>query len=778
MPRVSSTPSPSPVASMASILKAYALPIILFAGAMFYQLFLIPNAFPPSHYDVLQIESYSSVDKVKEAYGKLESKWNSAGEVSNIHEFLKIRYAYELLTNPLWKRDYDIFGIDEQLHIVESAKKHYAGKHISELEFPLLRASSGYIDHSSKVITASDFQSIFPDTKTWLIQAQGAFGCPLRQELYSSGSERCAQFSKSWNKIASLLDAVANIGMVELGEKELSMYLADRRSTGKLFFRNDELLILSSGTQCMLPGAVTATLRAEILDLLTTQEPLPTMLFIPVFVFAAEKILKEELEFGTGIPYLVAIPPGCRAAKCISRFDGELTIDKVTNWFATTVLALPQINYYSKESLVPNFLGKTSHHKVKVIFFSNTGERAAPFIRQAAKDYWAYASFAFILWREEESSYWWGAFEVESAPAIVFLKDPGVKPVVHHGSISHSVFLDMMENHKQQELPLLRSVNSMELGCDPRGYSRAGYDTIIWYCAIAVGRPSVELNRMRETMCRVQQLLSKDTHVDASSENQSLVPAVDAFKRRRLTFAWLDGEKQKDYCQFYLGHPASDHACGQRKGATDIPRLFVVRYLRNSSAVDLRTQEKTWKSLLVQNLINGSDQAGQFVAGYKDEVGVTQITHWLAKIISDGDSRDLPFFTLRTPNLVPDDTQPIWSNTPSINLKQNILGGVSGLSAYLEDPRVGPFLLLAGLISFGTIWLRRSQQVQPSKSNQPTSNQPSDSDKPSQTSSKEERKQRERNRSRKQSNKKPPPSITDLEPSDAYQMPMSDSDSE
>lgn len=26
-------------------------------------------------------------------------------------------------------------------------------------------------------------------------------------------------------------------------------------------------------------------------------------------------------------------------------------------------------------------------------------------------------------------------FEVESAPAIVFLKDPGVKPVVYHGML-------------------------------------------------------------------------------------------------------------------------------------------------------------------------------------------------------------------------------------------------------------------------------------------------------------------------------------------------------
>ena len=72
-------------------------------------------------------------------------------------------------------------------------------------------------------------------------------------------------------------------------------------------------------------------------------------------------------------------------------------------------------------------------------------------------------------------------FGVESAPAIVFLKDPGVKPVVHHGlfhlssyysitiriyicpsnqltvyalciagSINNSIFLNLMENNKQQ----------------------------------------------------------------------------------------------------------------------------------------------------------------------------------------------------------------------------------------------------------------------------------------------------------------------------------------
>ncbi|KAF7838483.1 DnaJ like subfamily C member 10 [Senna tora] len=680
------TATATPSSSMASTIRAYSLPLILFAGAMYYQLFVIPKSFPPSHYDVLRIERYSSVEKVKEAYEKFESEWNSAVEAPDTLDVLKIRYAYELLTNPLWKRDYDVFGIDEQLHIIETASKHYAGKNASELDFPLLDVtSSESIDHSYKIITASDFQSLFPDTKPWIIQ------------LYSSGSKRCVQFSEDWKKIASLLDTVANIGMVELGEVQLSVYLADKRSTGRPFFRN-------------------------------------------------------------GIPSLVAIPPGCQTANCITRFDGELTVDKVTNWFATTVLDLPQILYYSKETLV------------KVIFFLTTGERASPFIRQAAKDYWAYASFAFILWREEESSYWWGAFGVESGPAIVFLKDPGTKPVVHHGSVNNTVFLNLMENNKQQELRQLRSVTSMEQGCDPRGYSRAGYDTVIWYCAIAVGRLSPELNKMRETICRVQDILSKHGESEGSYEDQSLAPAVDAFKRKRLTFTWLDGEKQEEYCHFYLGPAASHDTCGRRRGVNDVPRLFIIRYLRNSSYVDKRTEELTkWNSLLYQDLINDRDHAGQFVAKYNGADDISQITKWIAGIIADGDSRDLPFFTLKTPRLVEDDTEPVWTRTaqkiPLKNMKQRVTDFVTGFTNYLEDPRIGPILLLGALISLGTIWLRRSQQAQPTKPDQPSSEELNPA----------ERRQRRRDRLRK-SNKNQPASMTDFEPSNAYQLLDSDSE--
>ncbi|KAI4335976.1 hypothetical protein L6164_014560 [Bauhinia variegata] len=701
MASVPATPPPSSP-SIASTVKAYSLPLLLFAGALFYQLCVIPNAFPPSHYDVLKIESHSSAEKVKEAYEELELRWKSGVEVSDTLETLKIQYAYELLTNPLWKRDYDIFGIDEQHHVIETVSKRYAEKSISELDFPLLDApSSESIDHSFKVITASNAQSLFLDAKPWVIQ------------LHSFGSKRCAQFSEIWKKIASSLDGIANIGMVELGEIQLAIHFADKRSTGKPYFRN-------------------------------------------------------------GLPSLIAIPSGCRAANCFTRFDGELSVDAVTDWFATTVLALPQIMYHSKESLVPHFLAKTSPHKVKVIFFSKTGERAAPFIRQAAKDYWAYASFAFILWREEDSSYWWTAFGVESAPSIVFLKGPGVKPVVHHGSVNSSLFLNLMESNKQQELRQLRSMTSMELGCDPRGYSRAGYDTAIWYCAIAVGRLSPELNKMRETLYRLQETLSKYKELDASNEDQSLAPAVDAFKRKRLTFTWLDGEKQEAYCQFYLGSAASIDTCGQRRGVVDEPRLFIIRYLRNTSYENTRTQEMTkWKSLLVQDMVNDEDHVGQFVARYNGAADdASQIMQWIASIIADGDSRDLPFFKFRSPKLVPDDTEPVWSRTAQIGLlksmKLRILNFVTGIYDYLDDPRIGPTLLLGALVSLGTIWLRGSQPVQPPRPNQPS---------PEANSGDEsERRQRRRERVRTRSNKDQPTSITDLDPPDAYQMPLSDSD--
>lgn len=46
-------------------------------------------------------------------------------------------------------------------------------------------------------------------------------------------------------------------------------------------------------------------------------------------------------------------------------------------------------------------------------------------------------------------------------------------------------------------------------------------------------------------MRRVQQLLSSEANVDPTDADQLSAQSAMAFKNKRLTFAWLDGEAQE-----------------------------------------------------------------------------------------------------------------------------------------------------------------------------------------------------------------------------------------
>ncbi|KAH0451751.1 hypothetical protein IEQ34_019050 [Dendrobium chrysotoxum] len=102
-----------------------------------------------------------------------------------------------------------------------------------------------------------------------------------------------------------------------------------------------------------------------------------------------------------------------------------------------------------------------------------------------------------------------------------------------------------------KELPQLRSANSMELGCDAKGFSRAGNFAETWYCAIVAGRPGLALNKMREAMRMIQKILIDDFGSNGEKIPVKTPVAAAAFKEKRLTFAWLDGGVQK-VCQLRL----------------------------------------------------------------------------------------------------------------------------------------------------------------------------------------------------------------------------------
>lgn len=686
------------ISSIPSILKAYLVPLILFGVALFFQLVVTPRSFPPSHYDVLGVKKYASVDEVTQAYEKLTSTWDSGVPVPSVSDAVKVQYAIELLTNELWKRDYDNFGIDEQSHVINQAIAQYAGASTSEIKSPLMEPNSfDLAEHPFDVINSENFLSQFDSTKALLIQ------------VFSFGSNRCANFSNNWKRIVTLLDGVANTRMVELGDVRLAAYLAEKRPSGQPFFKN-------------------------------------------------------------GLPTLLAFLPGCSSSRCLHRYGGQLSVDAITDWLATSVLGLPRILYYSKESMVQNFLAKAKPHKVRIIFFSRSGERATPFIRQAARNYWTYATFAFVRWDEDDSSFWWNMFGVESAPAIVILKDPGVKPTIYYGSINNSMFIDIMENNKYHVLPQLRSVTSKELGCDARGYSRAGSETRIWYCVILAGRLSQELNKMRETIRRVQETLNNnDGELNALDQDSPSTPAALAMEQKRLTLTWLDGEAQERYCFFHVNSEDSYETCGTRRAMIDVPCLLIVRYERNETEDEVKTERQP-RNMFEALHHSEPDPASQLVAKYNGSDDSTEIISWISRTIEDGDSRNLPPFRTKCPELVPEDVDPLWQAgsekiiSSSKGLKYKITGFINQMHNQLDDPRIGPVLLLAALVLCGRTWLQRSQPTPKNESN--ASNESSDKDKVRQ------------NRKTRPRNDLIPSSITDVEPKDAKQVQFSDSDSD
>ncbi|XP_028110027.1 uncharacterized protein LOC114308612 [Camellia sinensis] len=77
---------------------------------------------------------------------------------------------------------------------------------------------------------------------------------------------------------------------------------------------------------------------------------------VQLATYLAEKTFTGQPSFQNGLHSLIAFPSGCNTANCLIRYEGELSVDAVTNWFATTILSLPRILYYSKDSLVINTL--------------------------------------------------------------------------------------------------------------------------------------------------------------------------------------------------------------------------------------------------------------------------------------------------------------------------------------------------------------------------------------------------------------------------------------
>ncbi|CAL5441628.1 unnamed protein product [Camellia sinensis] len=213
-------------------------------------------------------------------------------------------------------------------------------------------------------------------------------------------------------------------------------------------------------------------------------------------------------------------------------------------------------------------------------------------------------------------------------------------------------------------LPQLRSVTSMELGCDARA-----------------GRSSPELNKMHAWIQGALSIVDKD--------QLSLLAAV-ALKEKRLAFTWLDGEAQQGY----------------QKTSSQLPYALYSR-----AKIVLKLRKKKPKNMLEAFLNDEVDPASELVAMYNGSEESSGIIRWISQIIEDGDSRELPFLERILLHLFP---------KMQILFSFGIGSIMNGINDRLGDSRIGPVLLLGALMSFGSIWLQRSQSTHPSQSNNQT----------------------------------------------------------
>uniref|UniRef100_A0A453B0H7 J domain-containing protein n=1 Tax=Aegilops tauschii subsp. strangulata TaxID=200361 RepID=A0A453B0H7_AEGTS len=168
-------PSPLPPAlspmAIPEELRRYWLPILLAAAGFLFQLLVLPKSFPPSHYDALGIPTFAPVEKVVEAYELLSREWLAETNDRSTVDIIKIRYAYELLTNPVWKRDYDLFGLDHHTDIFERVKEQYQKEHFLKIDLPLLKDSLIHsTGHAFNVITRDSLMSAIAEDYPLLIQ--------------------------------------------------------------------------------------------------------------------------------------------------------------------------------------------------------------------------------------------------------------------------------------------------------------------------------------------------------------------------------------------------------------------------------------------------------------------------------------------------------------------------------------------------------------------------------------------------------------------------------
>ncbi|EFJ14740.1 hypothetical protein SELMODRAFT_423313 [Selaginella moellendorffii] len=222
---------------------------------------------------------------------------------------------------------------------------------------------------------------------------------------------------------------------------------------------------------------------------------------------------------------------------------------------------------------IPSLVAKPLGCRELKCLICYTEERAFPFRREAAKKDSEFMSFGCVLWRQEEASILKSRFGLELAPAVVFIKDPGVQPITVYGKNLLFGSFEMISFTLR-----LQSITASKLGCDPADFSAAGKDVETWYCIVVAGRPADEFLILDDENCARRARVSEDI----DSQNFA---AATAYKDKHLSLSWLDGEMQKKFCYYCLPSEPVHETCRPRQyQVQDVARILMIRFRRDPTS--------------------------------------------------------------------------------------------------------------------------------------------------------------------------------------------------